>query len=337
MLDQSADYALIMHGAIYHVALKLEGAAPAALSFSDLVRDYSHPNPSDLARVKRHEHIESDWMARLWIIRRAVSMLEGLTVDGDMVSFAPGNGFDDLTWAEGKIGRPQAEPALRDAFSQIDGAFADGIRDGLGDLSELRESMQAWGWIPEFPALVDERGVILAGHRRMAVAKELGIAPVVTELRLGFGDPGDAARFKLAIASNIGGRKLGPSDRKRLATYLYSDPEWSQPKLTAALSAARERPLAEPPPPVKVKRRPYAKHAILDKVSDPIMAELDVKVHALIEEGLPRPDIAKRLGIGEHIVQLATQRYVGRMQERNTVHACPQCGHMHGGSHAQEI
>ena len=96
-----------MHHAVRHVGLKLEGAAAAALSFSDLAKDYDHPVPADLYRVKRHERLADDGEAQAWVIRYAVSLLNGgLTVDGDMVSFAPGKGFDDLTWRRARWSAP---------------------------------------------------------------------------------------------------------------------------------------------------------------------------------------------------------------------------------------
>jgi hypothetical protein len=53
-------------------------------------------------------------------------------------------------------------------FDPKTGAFALNIRDIGGDDSELLESLKKFGWIKEFPALVDENGVVLVGHRHFA-------------------------------------------------------------------------------------------------------------------------------------------------------------------------
>ena len=57
-------------------------------------------------------------------------------------------------------------------FDPKTGAFAVNIRDIGGDDSELRESLKKLGWVKEFPALVDENGVVLVGHHRLKVAEE---------------------------------------------------------------------------------------------------------------------------------------------------------------------
>jgi hypothetical protein len=71
---------------------------------------------------------------------------------------------------------------LRDPFNPVVGEFAKNIRSTKGDDGELRSSMQQFGWIEEFPAMADENGVVLVGHRRLQIAKELGIEPVIKKL-----------------------------------------------------------------------------------------------------------------------------------------------------------
>jgi ParB-like chromosome segregation protein Spo0J len=365
-MPKSADYALIMHNAAYHVASKLEEAAPAALSFTDLTQFYQHPLPSDLSRVKRHENVDGDYEAKAWVIRYAVELLDGgLAVDGDMVSFTPGKGFDDQRLYGEKIRRPGPDPhaRLRDAFNPMtsSGVFAGNIREEIGDLTELRESMKAWGWISEFPALVDERGVVLVGNRRMKVAGELGIQPVTRTLVLGQGDAADAERFKLAIASNIGGKKLSPNDRKRIAEYLYSDREWSQQKIADALMVDQKtvsRDLGELGVVPKSKRgRPRKdepekkpKKGLVDKVLEQsnITPEQEEKVAAMVDAGFTREQIVKETGLGKGTVEASKQRHVGRVQERQRIEqaredmitqltqetgehfcTCPNCGHRH--------
>jgi hypothetical protein len=100
--------------------------------------------------------------------------------------------------------------------------------------SDLYESMKAYGWNEEFPALVDEDGMVLVGHRRMRVAKELGIAAVTKTLTLGKGAKADAERVKLALISNIGFDEMKRGDYERIATILYSK-DWSMAAIAKAL------------------------------------------------------------------------------------------------------
>jgi hypothetical protein len=47
---------------------------------------------------------------------------------------------------------------LRDPFNPKTGIFAKNIRSTTDDdLAELTDSMKEFGWIPELPALIDER------------------------------------------------------------------------------------------------------------------------------------------------------------------------------------
>lgn len=120
-------------------------------------------------------------------------------------------------------------------FDPKDGEFAKNIRSTIDDdLTELRESMKAHQWIREFPALIDENGVVLVGHRRLKVAKELGIAPVKKILNIGKGDAADAERLKLAFASNIGGRPMDLKDRRHMAEVLYNR-GWIMERIAATL------------------------------------------------------------------------------------------------------
>lgn len=365
MLNKSADYALIVHHALRHVGLKLEGAAPAALSISDMASDYDHPNPADFHRVKLHEKLADDRAAKKWIIRYAVSLLNGsLAVDGDMVSFATGKGFDDLKWSGGKVERPGPDPyaRLQNAFSPISGAFADNIREELGDLSELRDSMKAWGWIDrsQFRALGDSRTrVVLIGHRRIKVATELGIdwQKHIDWIDIGDGDAADAERFKLAIASNIGAKKLSPNDRKRIAAHLYSDHEWSQAKIAEALLVSQRQISSDLNDLEVTSKSKRGKPRKEKSKNDPVTAaeerrtvtpEQEEEIGRLLDEGLSRGKVAEQLGLGEKVVQLSQQRHLGRMEERQRIeHAkkemtaqlqteiadhfctCPICGHRH--------
>jgi ParB-like chromosome segregation protein Spo0J len=126
---------------------------------------------------------------------------------------------------------------LRDPFNPKTGKFAKNIRSITGgDDSELRESMKTYGWHNDFPAIVDENDVVLVGHRRLRLAKQLDIKPVIKKLTLGKGDEADAERLKLAIISNIGFKPMTKDDRKRIAEYLYGKREWTMEAIAKALN-----------------------------------------------------------------------------------------------------
>lgn len=118
--------------------------------------------------------------------------------------------------------------------------WADNIRSTLGDdLTELVDSMRAHGWVAEFPALTDEHGVMLVGHRRMRAAALAGVEPIVRTISFGDGDAADARRVRLAIVSNIGAKPLTAEDRKRIAEHLYDKREWSMTRIGEALGVSQ--------------------------------------------------------------------------------------------------
>src|SRR5580765_1627911 len=127
---------------------------------------------------------------------------------------------------------------MKNPFDPKGGEFAQNIRDISGDDTELRQSLQAFGWRPEFPALTDENDVVLVGNRRMRIAKELGIEPVIEMINFGRGDTADAERFKVAIASNIGFQQMAAKDRKRIAAHLYGK-EWTMQRIAEALNVSK--------------------------------------------------------------------------------------------------
>jgi hypothetical protein len=133
----------------------------------------------------------------------------------------------------------RAKIADQDLFNPKTGAFTANIRNIGGDDSELRESLQKFGWVKELPALVDENGVVLVGHRRMKIAEEEKIEPVIKKLILGKGDAADAERVKLAIASNIGSKPMTKEDRKHIAEHLYGGREWTMERIAEALNVSK--------------------------------------------------------------------------------------------------
>jgi ParB-like chromosome segregation protein Spo0J len=130
---------------------------------------------------------------------------------------------------------------LRDPFNP-DGVFYENIRIGKSDpddLTELTESMREFGWVKELPAFEDERGTIIVGHRRLKVAEELGIEPVIVRLDFGEGDEADAKRLRLALATNLGQKPLTASDRKSIAERLYGG-GWTMARIGEALRVSKK-------------------------------------------------------------------------------------------------
>lgn len=114
------------------------------------------------------------------------------------------------------------------------------VDDGTGD-EELRDSLRRFGWSPKFPALKDEHGVVLVGHRRLRIAAELKIDAVVDVLHIGDGAAADAERVKLALISNIGAKPMGRKDRQRIAQHLYGDREWTMERIADALGISQQQ------------------------------------------------------------------------------------------------
>jgi ParB-like chromosome segregation protein Spo0J len=245
-------YALDMLSPIRHVATEMDGAAPAALSIEEMTATYQHPNPGDLARVRRHEDCGSDDEATAWLIRRAVEAISyrGKTdqskpqleqIDGGYRLVVP---FEDLLYDGRKLERTRNDHArLGDPFNPMSGVFSENIRQGkrYSDTQaddELRESMKG-GWLPGHPAIVDEHGVVLVGHRRLAIAKELGIAPETVRLPFGDGDAGDIERLRVAVQSNLGVKEFSRGDRAEIARYL-AERGWAQASIAEALHVAQQ-------------------------------------------------------------------------------------------------
>ena len=121
---------------------------------------------------------------------------------------------------------PEPPKPLPDLFSPEKGLWNDNF--GRGDIdektdAELIESLREFGWPKGLEAIHDEYGASLTGGRREAVAKMLGIEPVIRVIKFGDGPEADAERAKVKIASNVGGKGWSPEDRQRIAATLYGD------------------------------------------------------------------------------------------------------------------
>lgn len=248
-------YPLDLYTPAKHIRTEMEDVAPAASSISEMADSYFVPIQADLIRVKDQEGCRTDAEGKLWIITKVLGewvRLNKVVVDGDKAILADGVTFDDLRWNRTKVTRlapPSAFINGEDPFnktaigplSEVDGRplnYAENLRRKLGDLTELRESLRAFGWLDHHPAIRDENGVVLVGHRRIAAAELEDVEPRFVTVNCGHGDEGDAQRFRLAIGSNMGGKPLGIPDRVRLAMYLYNDKGWDQAQVAEALAVS---------------------------------------------------------------------------------------------------
>lgn len=231
-------YALDFISVIRHVATKLD-EAPDGMTVGGLAIGY-RGFPADLGRVRLHHHLKNDRAAIEFLVDRAVRALgTQVHTEGDRIFLA--KPFDELRYERRPIAR-DVQSKFRDPFNPLkaDG-FADNIRgNGRDDTTELSGSLQTFGWIKEFPAIQDERGVTLVGHRRLKVAEELGIEPVVKTMNLGQGDEADAYRLRLAIASNLGSKPFGEADKRRIAEYLYGEKGWTMVRIGEAIMVSHQ-------------------------------------------------------------------------------------------------
>jgi hypothetical protein len=130
---------------------------------------------------------------------------------------------------------------LGDPF-RAGGPLADNLREHNGWDSpsddELRESMISVGWLDGHPAIQDEYGATITGHRRLAMAEELGIAPKILTIEFGSGDAADIKRLRTAWYSNQGAKPFSKGDRAKMSAYLASR-GWTQMSIAEALNVAQ--------------------------------------------------------------------------------------------------
>lgn len=343
-MGDKTGYALDLLSPVRHVATELDRVSPGTLSIEDLAATYRHPNPGDIVRVRTDEGYATDEEAIHWLMVRAIEAIErtGKTdqVIGDDGGYrlADGLKFEDLKWGRKTLYKTRDDHAqFHDPFNPMSGRFSENVRRNTGKdtMDELRESLRSFGWLEELPAIKDERGVVLVGHRRLAVAAELEIEPKVKTIRLGDGDEADAKRFALAVASNIGFKPFTPEERKDLAEYLYGERNWTQQRIAEALQVNQRtisRDLEELGIVPKSKRgRPRHRKA---------PPELEDKIRSQVEAGEPirKDELAKEFDVGSGVVYSAHQRAVGAVEEKEappavapitgTAYACPKCGYV---------
>jgi hypothetical protein len=317
-------YALDLGSPVSHVAARLERAAGAALSVEDMAADYQHPNPGDVARVKSAEGCASDTEVSRRLIEKAVDELtykgktsrskRQLVNENGGIRFAADVSIDDLEWNGRQVYALRNDhAALRDAFNPQSGRFSENVRRNTGkdSMNGLRESMREFGWIKQLPAIKDERGVVLVGHRRLAVAAELGIPPheqSVEVVSFGKGDEADAKRFRLAIASNLDAKPFTPQERADLAEYLCGEHEWTEARIAQALNVSPstvQNDLRGFTPPVKPHRPKGGRPKGSRMVDNPAM----------------RADIRNKLAAGEPVIasHIAKAHDVGKSTAEHAV------------------
>lgn len=325
-------YALDFASAIRHVATEMETARllGGSVSVEAMATTYSHPVPGDLVRIRDHHGCASTDDAVRFLLGRAVDSLSG-SVDTVADGYRLNRPLSELRYPKGsgsdrKRIQPTHDPnsRLRDPFDPMSGRFSDNIRKltSRDSMDELRESMRTFGWIEHLPAIQDERGVVIMGHRRLAVAKELGIDPVVRTVHFGSGDAADALRFKLAIASNIGFKPLTPEDRKRIAVYLYQDQDWTMARIAEALNVTQRTISTDLESTSKSTKRGRPRTAVT------IPPEDQQRILDLADQGLGREKIAAATGVGEMRVRTfldRTRRDVPTIARC----VCPTCGSAH--------
>lgn len=349
-------YPLDLWSPVRHVATEMDRAAPASLSIEELAADYRHAIPADLMRIKQQEGCATDEDAIKWLVGRAVEEItyQGKTTRSRVQVVANGHGyrladgvtFEDLRYQDRKLHRAyDAHAQLRDPFNPMSGRWSVNVRRNTGkdSMDELRESMREFGWVEEFPAIEDERGVVLVGHRRLAVATELGIDPVVKRVRLGDGDEADAKRFRIAVVSNLAAKPFTPEERKDLAEYLYGEREWSQARIAEALNVSQQqisKDVRDLQPSSNSPRRGRPRK----KVTEELVADMQ----PYIEAGQPVPSraLAEKYDVSAGTVWGAQQQARGRQEGKQaaavalvpeptpaeaSVHACtcPNCGDVH--------
>jgi len=187
------------------------------------------------------------------------------------------------------------------------------IRDlkGLND-NELRASLKAAGWNEHLPAIKDEDGNVIVGNRRMAIAQQEGIEPVIKVVKFGCGPEADAARIRLANVSNIGAAPLKSQDRKRQAEHLYKNGLTQQ--AIASMLGVSQRTISadletlEATSKVNDRQdRLGRKNTGRPKGRPQKAVEREERVAALKDEGLTVKEISKVVGLGERAVNQALE------------------------------
>jgi hypothetical protein len=244
-----SDTADLRDDAPRYVAEALKKTGHEFVAIDDLVDNYALPRPNNLPDLRdeiRGDLAQSvgkleDHDVKRWLIRDAVQRIDQQSdalehdENGEKLPLTEDVDIDTVDLDGEPLIRRRVLP---DLFDPQTGPWANNIRTySTEGLKELRESMTEFGWLRHLPAIQDENGVVLVGHRRLDVAADLGIKPVIETVRFGEGEAGVAARAALTIASNVGAEKMNQTDRKKIAADLYGQ-GWSMPKIGKLLKVA---------------------------------------------------------------------------------------------------
>jgi len=200
--------------------------------------------------------------------------------------------------------------------------FSGNVRDiaGLND-DELRSSLKAAGWNKLLPAIKDEYGEVLVGHRRLKIAAEENIEPVIEVHTFGSGPDADNDRMQLAIVSNTGAVPLTAQDRKRHAERMYGGGMTMETigrvlgvdKATISRDIGKSELLHDATiKPAKTASNPKGAGRPKGKPKTraeraPKAIEREEKVAVLMDAGLPAAKIAEKVGLGVRAVNQAME------------------------------
>ena len=208
--------------------------AGGPVTVAKLAAEYKPPTKNNMAAlVKQLRKDSGDKTVNQdsWKVHFITEVLQHARTDEGKTAFlrdndngkwrlADGVDLGAVTYGDQLLIRPRQLP---DLFNPETGAWRHGSRTPNPDgYSALTESMQAFGWQKALPAIEDENGVIIVGHRRVHVAKELGITPVIKKVTFGEGEAADKKRIELHVAANEGFEKPSPAERKKMAIVLYN-------------------------------------------------------------------------------------------------------------------
>jgi hypothetical protein len=167
-----------------------------------------------------------------------------------------------------------------------------------GDLAELRESMREFGWIKQLPAIADEHGTLIVGHRRMRVALELGIEPRVVRITFGDDDGAEGRRVRLAIASNLGSKPFTAAERRRIASALYATGSWTLTAIADVLGCCATTVSADLADVPRIRRN-----------GNRLTPEASHRIVALAAGGVSRRTIASEMGVDVTTVNRVVKRH----------------------------
>ena len=150
----------------------------------------------------------------------------------------------------------------------------------------------------------------LVGHRRLKIAAELGIAPIIQKLVIGIGDEADAKRLRLAIVLNIGHKPMTKEDRQRIAKYLYGEREWTMQRIADALNVGFgtvQRDLADlstvdKSKPAKTATNPKGSGRHKSRPKPPAQEKRDDGIIRQYDAGRTYDEIAEDLDVPRHTV-----------------------------------